>query len=108
MYSLKYNESISTKTHEHYTFINKNCCTIISARCGLPIELVIYHDRKEFSIYHMYGADEPIMDDIFYCIYDNLEFLGAEDYNVQAFTNGNVAYIEFLQRKIIGDYYENN
>ena len=106
MYSLKFNSRVSTKHADHYNFINENCCTIISARSGIAIELVIYNDRKEFVIYHIYGADAPIMDDIFSCIYDNLEFLGAEDYDVYENTNGNIEYIEFLQKK--GDYYENN
>ena len=99
MYSLKYNESISTETHEHYTFINKNCCTIISARCELPIELVIYHDRKEFAIYHMYDADKIIADDISECIDNNLEFLGADEYNLQEITNGNCYFIDYMKRK---------
>ena len=73
MYGLKYNESMSTKIHEHYTFIDENYCTVISARCDLPIELIIYHERKEFSIYHMYYADEIIADDISECIDNNLD-----------------------------------
>ena len=107
MYCLQYNESISTKTHEHYTFINKNCCTIISARCELPIELVIYHDRKEFAIYHMYNADIIIADDISECIDNNLEFLGADEYNLQEITNGNCYFIDYMKRKY-GVNNENN
>ena len=107
MYSLKYNESISTKTHEHYTFINENCCTIISARCELPIELVIYHDRKEFAIYHMYDADKIIADDISECIDNNLEFLGAGEYDLREITNGNCYFIDYIKRKY-GVNNENN
>ena len=29
MYGLKYNESMSTRIHEHYTFIDENYCTVI-------------------------------------------------------------------------------
>jgi hypothetical protein len=43
------------------------------------------------------------MNDIFNCVYDNLEFLGAEDYDVYEVTNGNTEYVKFLQRKILGD-----
>ena len=99
MYCLQYNESISTKMHEHYTFINENCCTIISARSGLPIELFIYHDRKEFSIYHMYDADKIIADDISECIDNNLEFLGADEYDLQEITTGNCYFIDYMKRK---------
>lgn len=103
MYSLQYNPRISTKHADHYNFINENCCKIISARSDVAIELVVYNERKEFVIYQIYGADAPIMDDIFNCIYDNLEFLGAEDYDVYEVTNGNTEYVKFLQRKILGD-----
>ncbi len=107
MFSLKYNESTSTRHHEHYTFINENCCTIISARSGMAIELVIYHDRKEFAIYHMYEIDKPIMDDLFECIYNNLDFLDADEYELQEVTNGNVYYVRYVQRKY-GVGYEND
>lgn len=99
MYTLKFNPRISTKHADHYNFMNENCCTVISSRSDVAIELVVYNDRKEFVIYQIYGADTPIMDNIFNCIYDNLEFLGAKDYDVYENTNGNSEYIKFLQRK---------
>ena len=52
MYTLNYIELLSSKQHEHYRFLDEHCCTIISARADVAIELVIYHDRKEFAIYH--------------------------------------------------------
>ena len=107
MYGLKYNESISTNRHEHYTFIDENYCTIMSARCGLPIELIIYRDRKEFSIYHMYSADEIIADDISECIDNNLDFLDADGYDLQEITIGNCCFINYMKRKY-GVYNEND
>ena len=107
MFSLHYNGKTSTKQHEHYTFINENCCTIISARSDIAIELVIYHDRKEIAIYHMYDADRIIADDISECIDNNLEFLGADEYNLQEITNGNCYFIDYMKRKY-GVNNENN
>ena len=99
MYSLQYNSQMSTNRNEHYTFIDENYCTVMSTRCELPIELVIYHDRKEFAIYHMYNADEIIADDISECIDNNLEFLSADEYNLQEITNGNCYFIDYMKRK---------
>ena len=100
MYSLKYNESISTKQHEIYTFINtKHACTVVTAKLFIPIELIIYHDRKEFAIYHMYEVDKDIMNDLFECIDDNLEFLGANKYIPQEITYGNACFIEYMMKE---------
>ena len=99
MYSLQYNSQMSTNRNEHYTFIDENCRTVLSVRCELPIELVIYHDRKEFSIYHMYYADKIIADDISECIDDNLEFLDADEYDLQEITTGNCYFIDYMRRK---------
>ena len=107
MYGLKYNESMSTRIHEHYTFIDENYCTVISARCDLPIELIIYRERKEFSIYHMYDADKIIADDISECIDNNLEFLNADEYDLQEITIGNCYFIDYMKRKH-GVYNEND
>ena len=99
MYSLQYNSQMSTNRKEHYTFIDENHCIVRSTRCELPIELVIYHDRKEFSIYHMYYADKIIADDISDCIDDNLEFLDADEYDLQEITIGNCYFIDYMRRK---------
>ncbi len=103
--SLKYEPLLSSRKHEHYKFINnEHCATVVSALHHLPIELVVYHDRKEFAIYHIYDDDMEIMDEIFECIYDNLEFLDADEYELQEVTNGNVYYVRYVQRKYGVDY----
>ena len=107
MYSLQYNSQMSTNRNEHYIFIDENYHTVISARFELPIELIIYHDRKEFAIYHMYSADSIIADNISECIDNNLEFLGADEYNLQEITIGNCYFIDYMQRKY-GVNNENN
>ena len=99
MYGLKYNESMSTRIHEHYTFIDENYCTVMSARCDLPIELIIYRERKEFSIYHMYDADKIIADDISECIDNNLDFLNVDEYDLREITTGNCYFIDYMKRK---------
>lgn len=108
MYYLQYNESISTKMHEHYTFINiKHACTVVTARLFIPIEFIIYHDRKKISFYHVYDNDKNILDELFKCVYEISEILGIENYDVDEITNGNIYYIEYIKRKY-GVNNENN
>ena len=103
--SLKYEPLLSSKKHEHYKFIdNEHCATVVSALCQLSIELVVYHDRKEFAIYHMYDRDVDIMDNIFECIWDNLINLDAQGYTPREMTNGNFYFIKYIQRKYGVEY----
>ena len=105
MISLKYEPLTSSQKNEHYKFIdNEHCATIVTAKLFVPIELVVYHDRKEFNLYHIYDCDTDIMDEIFECVYENLINLNAQGYVPREVTNGNFYFIRYMQRKYGVEY----
>lgn len=99
MYSIVYDKTNSCNSIERYYFTDKNNNILTSRYSDLPIELVIYHNCKEYMIYRIYTNDETNMNNIFECIYNNYDYLNIEEYEIRDVTLVTQYYIEYIKRK---------